>query len=209
MHNQWEVSVVYEKGSTVLGSSKTLLGSCRLGIHGPLWHAAPSRAGWSEDEMEVEARSVNGIPRTRAAFTRRSLRLHAGVLRAVARVRRIEFYFHSVKVVAPPVLRWPSSSSSSSSSSPPRAYQTCTVFLILIPFPSPFYHSPLVDLVSIEHFALLEPLVSGLVSFLLSSFPYWFTDRVYTVPGKIPPSRFFFLSFPFPLPFFFKSTRFP
>lgn len=63
----------------------------------------------------------------RAALARKSLRSWSGVVRA-GRARRIEFYFHLVKVVAPPVLYWPPPPPPP----PPRAYQTYAVFLILI-----------------------------------------------------------------------------
>lgn len=78
--------------------------------------------------MEAEeARSVNDIRGARAGLAR-EFTLHADVPRS-GLARRIEFYFHSVKVVAPVL----SLTLDAGRPSPAhRAYQTYTVFLILI-----------------------------------------------------------------------------
>ena len=141
-------------------------------------------------------RSVNDIPRARAALARKSSRFVGarGRCSSGSCTQRIEFYFHSVKVVAPQVLHWPP---------PPRAYQTYAVFLILI---LPPLHSTQTSFLRGISFCwnLLPPDSSP---FLPSSFPYCSKQSV--LPFSAPlPSHCLFSLFPFLL-LFFSSRTFP
>ena len=115
------------------------------------------------------------------------------VVRAGSCTHRIEFYFHSVKVVAPPVLHWPPPPP------PPRAYQTYAVFLILILSPcTPLRRRFHEAFRSAGTFCLETPSPPLLFSLLVhrpssrhchSLLP---SHRLFSVPL----SHFFFLSFP-------------
>lgn len=112
--------------------------------------------------MKRRRRSVNDIPRARAALARKKFTFCCS---SGSCTRRIEFYFHSVKVVAPPVLHWPPP--------PPRAYQTYTVFLILIL--SPLQSAQTSFPRGISFCWNLLPRDSS--ALLFSSSPYWSTDQ--------------------------------
>ena len=142
-------------------------------------------------------RSVNDIPRARAALARKSSRFVGarGRCSSGSCTQRIEFYFHSVKVVAPQVLHWPP---------PPRAYQTYAVFLILILPPyTPLRHRFYEAFRSAGTFCLQTRLRSSSPLFLIAP-----TSRYYHSLPLFPPIVYFlfFLFFSFsspPAPFHF------
>ena len=137
----------------------------------------------------------------RAALARKSLRSWCGVVRA-GRVRRIEFYFHLVKVVAPPVLHWPPPPPPPPLPPPPLAYQTYAVFLILILPPyTPLRHRFYRAFRSGGTFCLETRLVPPLVFSLLVHRP----SNLYLVRF---PSPFISFSLPFSSFIFFSSFFF-